>query len=284
VSAISVRSGLIILFVLIFGSIIGPVNLFWFAGGNRRARLFWTTPLISLIGTAVLIVMMVVQDGFGGSGARVSVGLVLPEQNQMIVVQQQLAKTGVLMSSSFDTSKEATWLWPLRKKVENTAWGRPRESDENRSYGINDGVATGEWFTSRSVQGLLLHSVRMSRGGLEFTPGEKPTALSSLSTGLGATFVYDAEGKLWAADQVRTGERTTLREATSADRNLYRSLLDDCKCDDLLWNRLDDLTDRKRACFFAVAEEPAKVAVPTLESVVWNQDRAFVAGRYVEAK
>ena len=47
--ALQMNQWLIFGFILVFGIVVGPVNLFWFARGNRRPRMFWTTPLISFV-------------------------------------------------------------------------------------------------------------------------------------------------------------------------------------------------------------------------------------------
>ena len=43
--------------LIAFGIIVGPVNLFVIARQGRRHRLFWTTPLISLIASLLLIAL-----------------------------------------------------------------------------------------------------------------------------------------------------------------------------------------------------------------------------------
>ena len=59
--------------LLIFGILVGPVNLFYLAAPGRRHRLFFTTPVIALGASLVLIVVIFLQDGAGGKGHRWSV-------------------------------------------------------------------------------------------------------------------------------------------------------------------------------------------------------------------
>ncbi|MEZ0275328.1 MAG: hypothetical protein ACAH88_10525, partial [Roseimicrobium sp.] len=102
VGPLTIKSGLIFGFIAIFGLLVGPVNLFWLAGAGRRQRLFWTTPLLSLAASGLLLVLMVLQDGIGGSGARTVFAMMLPDQKRVAVTQEQVAKTGVLLGRSFD--------------------------------------------------------------------------------------------------------------------------------------------------------------------------------------
>lgn len=55
------------LILLLFGVVVGPVNLFYLAGPGRRHRLFFTTPVIALAASAVLIAVIFLQDGAGGA-------------------------------------------------------------------------------------------------------------------------------------------------------------------------------------------------------------------------
>ena len=64
---------LIILILIIFSIIVGPVNLFVFAKSGRRHRLFFTTPLISLIAALLVLTFILFEDGVGGQGRRMLV-------------------------------------------------------------------------------------------------------------------------------------------------------------------------------------------------------------------
>jgi len=101
VGQVRLQSGLIFGFILIFALVVGPLNLFVFASGKNRPRLFWTTPLISLIGAGLLAALMIVQDGFGGTGARTTLAVLLPQDKKMAVIQEQVSRTGILLGQPF---------------------------------------------------------------------------------------------------------------------------------------------------------------------------------------
>ena len=109
VAAPSLRALLVFGFIVAFGILVGPVNLYWLAGPKRRQRLFWTTPLISLAGSALLVALMILQDGVGGSGTRRVLAVMLPEQNKLALVQEQISRTGVLLGRSFAIG-EPSWM------------------------------------------------------------------------------------------------------------------------------------------------------------------------------
>jgi hypothetical protein len=60
----------LIIFLVIFGIVVGPVNAFVFAPASRRYRLFFTVPAFSVGASLLLCVVIVVKDGFGGAGVR----------------------------------------------------------------------------------------------------------------------------------------------------------------------------------------------------------------------
>lgn len=278
---LKMNTALIFTFILIFGIVVGPVNLFWFAAGNRRPRMFWTTPLISFIGAAVLVVVMILQDGFGGSGARVSLAVVLPEQKQIAVTQEQFAKTGILLSRTFDLPSDGSALitqLPNNQQTTNR-FGVMNPRQDKRNLALTNSTAGGGWFASRALQSMLVQDTRMNRGGIEFIPGDKPAVINSLPTALKKLVVQDNEKQLWTASNVRTGERVALEptDRKTVDGWIANDVVRQMGI--LLRDRIKLSMNESVSWFFAEAAEPPKLATPTLNSIRWDNDRAFVTGR-----
>lgn len=275
---------LIFLFVLSFAVVVGPLNLFVFASGKNRPRLFWTTPLISLIGASLLAVLMIVQDGFGGTGARTTLAILLPQEKKMALVQEQVARTGILWNSTFAKPQE-TWMLPMNIPSA-TSFGGPSGRTVYRvrrnlqlTYHESATEAWGSWFSSRSVQAHLLTSAQLHRGGIEFTPGEPPSIVSSMSTPMTIVFVKDDKNQFWKAEQVRTGVRTPLIKTEEKAYTLWLKKQVHDHASLLLKERVGTC-QRSNAWIMAEAAEPARLALPTLSSVQWKHDRAFIAGPY----
>lgn len=278
---LKMNTTLIFAFILIFGIVVGPVNLFWFAAGNRRPRMFWTTPLISFIGAAVLVVVMILQDGFGGSGARVSLAVVLPEQKQIAVMQEQFAKTGILLSRTFDLPSDGSALitqLPNNQQTTNR-FGVMNPRQDKRNLALTNSTAGGGWFASRALQSMLVQDTRMNRGGIEFVPGDKPAVINSLPTALKKLVIQDNEKRLWTASNVRTGERVALQptDRKTVDGWIANDVVRQMGI--LIRDRIKLSMNESVSWFFAEAAEPAKLATPTLDSIRWDNDRAFVTGR-----
>lgn len=201
-----------LVFVILFGAIVGPVNLFWFAPEGRRARIFWTTPLISALASLLLIVFVILSEGVGGTGVRHLNVLLLPGQNSALVHQEQLCRTGLLLSRDF-TLPGDVWMHALETKgVSKRTGGILRIEGENYS---------GDWFESRSRQGHLLTYVRPQRERVDLMsergPGGSPVILSSLSVNLDYLLYVDEDGRRWSARNVNTGSRVVLQPADLSD-------------------------------------------------------------------
>ncbi|MFM8893020.1 MAG: hypothetical protein ACKOTB_15635, partial [Planctomycetia bacterium] len=102
----------ILAFLAVFGIVAGPVNVLLLAGPGRRSRAFWTTPLIAVVATGLLLALMVLKDGVGGSGARRMLGILVPAHNSLAIIQEQFSRTGLLPRGSFPI-REPSWMRPL---------------------------------------------------------------------------------------------------------------------------------------------------------------------------
>jgi hypothetical protein len=275
------KSGLIFGFIAIFGILVGPVNLFWLAPPGRRQRMFWTTPLISLAGSLVLMAIMVLQDGIGGTGARMTLAILQPQQKRLAIMQEQVSRTGVMLGSSFPMT-EPCWMQPLQLNAPNGF--NPMEESTNH-FAENDTTRSGDWFSSRSIQAQFLQTVRPSRAAIEVFPSSDgaspPSLLSSLDSPLKKVFVVD-ENRVWSAEDVGTGEKKPMKPATRAELEAW-------------WNEgplklggptlratFGSLTKDVPSSVCAEIAAPEKLAIPTLSSIRWTNDRAFVAGPYLK--
>lgn len=256
----------ILAFLAVFSVIAGPVNLLTFAGPGRRSRMFWTTPLISLLATLLLLGLIFFRDGVGGVGARRVLCVLMPEQNGMAIIQEQFSRTGVLLGSSFPM-REPSWMRPLGS-VSGNAGLLEVDGQERR----------GDWFSSRADQGYLLETVRPSRAKIELVAeGDGPPAvISNIDVPLDRLFVIDADGTYWTATEIGTGERKPLEQSDArAYDEWFRGLLSDAGT--IRAAALEAVRNR-RGYAYAETREAAAVAVETLGSIRWIDDKALFMG------
>jgi hypothetical protein len=263
--------------LLIFGVLVGPVNLFYLAAPGRRHRLFFTTPLISLGASAVLIAVIMFQDGSGGSGSRAALIEIRPDDNSAYVRQFQISRTGVLFGSGFVTENQSL-ITPLMLAPSRWTRLKPSESEgaEGQHLTVPDPLGYGgDWFQSRSEQAQLVETIRPGRGRLELKTGSgtgAPVIVSSLGCGLDRVFYTDAAGKVWTSDAaLTTGGSIALREA--ADQEFKDFLRNETA--PFPFKVFDGLGNGK---FIAVSNDPQAGYEPTLTSIKWQENHAVIYG------
>lgn len=259
------------LFVIGFAALVGPVNLFLLAPAKRRHRLFFTTPLISLGGVAVLIATILIQDGIGGTGWRQAVVVLLPGANQALVVQEQGSRTGFLLGRTF----------PLREDTQISMLALPEWGGSGRptvpalQNTLDAGLAGGDWFRSRSSQAQLLQQLIPTRGRVDrvgTTPAGAPIVVSSVGITLRDFVFRDDAGQLWTADALAPGAKITLVPGSR-------------------WFTEDSLNATRRFDAFlraAVSEQgghwlakagPGELApIPTLRRITWEDADVIYTG------
>ncbi len=280
-SAFGEKSSHIALFILVlilFGVLVGPINLFVFARSGKRHKLFVSTPLISLGASALLIALILFQDGFGGRGQR----LVLHEvgaDNTAYVSQEQIARTGVLLKTAFTTSEHGC-LSPVT--LASSRWARVTADNGGGKgrYNINldpSGLkATGDWFKSRSEHGHLFETVRPSRGRVNLVqnPGP-PTINSTFDFSLDEIFFRDASGQLWKGADVQQGRNLALSPCPEQE---FRDWFDDNRGRFGTRNRSRlDLSRERRGYFFALSTSADGIS--TLKNLNWEHTFTMLTGQ-----
>jgi hypothetical protein len=268
VGALSFNVPFLIVFITAFAAIVGPLNLYWLAGGARRHRLFWTTPLISLAASLLLVVVIVLQDGFGGIGKRVLLTYVLPGEKKAVILQEQITRTGVLLGREFDV-QEDVFLTPLLVPTRGGKSDARNYHQSGRRYG-------SEWFSSRSVEAHLATAVVPTRAEIrvlnadQISQGQAPVIISHIPVTLRELVILDRNMARWVASNVRTGERTTLTRATGKwnavfPKSAVRSSV-----------HLSNLLSSAPAAehFYAIAEKPE--AIETLRSIRWSEEGIYL--------
>jgi hypothetical protein len=271
----------ILFFLALLAMIAGPVNIMIFAGRGRPSRIFWTTPVISLVATAFLLGLMFFRDGVGGAGARRTLVLLDPDRNTMAVLQEQFSRTGILLGRSFPI-REPSWMLPqLTDSFAMSTIGMSRSAGS--FIEVNDERRTGDWFSSRSDQAFTLQAMRPGRGRIELLgPPDAPEVLSSLDVPLARLFFLDDDGRWWKTGPLDAGERRRLEPAGDGEFGPVRS--------EFLSNGSPPFTRaflrlaNARGYAWAEAAAPRKVAIATLDAIRWTSDAAWFVGPVVRTE
>ena len=271
----------ILVFLALLATIAGPLNIMLFAGRGRPSRIFWTTPVISLVATAFLLGLMFFRDGVGGAGARRTLVVLDPDRNTMAVLQEQFSRTGILLGRSFPI-REPSWMCPQPTDsfaMSTTGMSRSAESFVE----VDDQRRTGDWFSSRSDQAFTLQAVRPGRGRIEWLgPPDAPEVLSSLDVPLTRLFFLDDDGKWWKTGPLDAGERRRLEPAGDGEFAAVRSAFVSNASPPL--TRAFARLANARGYAWAEAAVPRKVAIATLDAIRWSSDTAWFVGPVVRTE
>jgi hypothetical protein len=275
---------LVFIILSVFVIVIGPVNLQVWAKPGRRHLLFVTTPLISLSASLILLFIIVLGDGFGGTGRRVGFVLLRSQAGERLahLIQEQVGRTGVLMGRQFPASENAWFLPVVMKKSRWTQFDDLYAIEAN--FEESDGQLGGDWFRSRSEQIHLVRAALPTRSRIEEVEpavGDQPPRLfNSLGYGLKSFCYKDATGKFWRSPgPVPSGQAISLEpipakthaEVWTQARSFFSSG----------WEvKIGKLSSQNNQ-FLAEADDPGAQLVPSLRSIKWQGDRLFVAGEPV---
>lgn len=257
----------LITFLLLFAGLIGPVNLWVFARGNNRHRLFWTTPALSLAGGLVLALVILVQDGLGGEGQRAAIVVLLPGQNQAAIFQEQAARTGYLTQRAFNLPDDVLLANLVVEGI----------TAPLRSQSRTQGRAEGDWFMNRSRQAHLLRQLVPNRGRIEqvgTAADGAPIVESSLAVTLKSFVFVDARNQRWTAPEVTPGKAVTLAPAAETAR-LSAALLGGSLA---FGQILQAVTTDTAGRWMAYGGSSALAPIETLATITWKESRVAYTG------
>jgi len=252
------------LFLVGFGVLVGPVNLFVFAPASRRHRLFFTVPAISLAASVLLSVYIVVQDGFGGEGAITGTVFLLPETNQAVVTQNQISRTGVMAGTGFELADDVIL---EQGGARSGAWPQFDRGERAEFFHRSQGRASGDWFASRRVQDQTLKRLAPTRARVELVSGgqagEAPVVQSSVGAVLREFCYVDESGTVWGTNELAPGRKVTLERRVNPVG-----------------------LGKSHAGYFSALGGAAEglTPIPTLSSVRWDAPQFLFVGPLVGAR
>jgi hypothetical protein len=271
----STLTSLLMLVVLVaFAILIGPVNLFVIAPAKRRHRLFFSVPVIALSTSALLLVFVLLSDGLGGKGHRFLLIENRPGEGEAVnhVIQYQTSRCGVLFSTGFESGVSAT----IEELGDTSSGFRRSGSGETKELIAEpDNLeGNGAWFVSRTSQSYRVAATVPGRGRIEIR-GSGPSAklTSTFAFPLEALWFRDSEGKWWKSGPLKMGEPVGVLPVTATEpRTEWTAMLR--KAPTEIINHATEAAQR-RASFIAFTTAPE--GVTTHSSIDWT-DQAVITG------
>lgn len=271
----------VIVFLVIFGLLVGPVNLFVLAPPGKRHKLFVTTPLLSIGASIVMVGLILIQDGTGGIGRRFVAINLQPEEAVAYVTQEQISRTGVLMGAGFEM-KQPVLIEPVA--MPDSPWVKLKNTNASQAINLTqDGrERRGNYFQSRAEQGQVMRATVSTRARLELKTGataeDAPTLISALGFTVDELFYVDATGNYWMLKEpLSTGQSATLvKTDASAQRMQWEAATTPAV--ESLRNQISQATRNQRSFFVAKAKQAPGFTLETLPSIRWEDDRVVVFG------
>jgi hypothetical protein len=277
---------LFIIVLIVFAVLVGPVNLFVFAKSGRRHRLFITTPIISLSASAVLVLLIIFQDGFGGRGFRTALVEVRADGDEHLAYlhQEQFSRTGVLLGRRFEIAEAATIL-PVPLPPNRWARITTDNGGGNAHYSLQPSgaktIASGDWFQSRSEQGHMLQAIIPTRGRIErLGDSTPPRLMSSFDFPIEYIYFTGKDGKnIWAAADLQPGRPVNCEPVSKSEFQQFIDSESDrlSKPNSI---RLRRIAPRKNHFLAVSGSGPF---VETYSSINWARNHCVLAGPVVRS-
>jgi hypothetical protein len=270
---------LFIVVLIIFGIVVGPVNLFVFAKAGKRHKLFFTTPLISLGASVLMVGLIFVQDGSGGRGYRVQHMQIEGggEDFHAYVRQEQFCRTGVQFGNRFEVTEAAT-MTPL--PLAESQWARLynglRNEQNYKTELTEKGFrSSGDWLQSRSEQAQLLRAVVPSRARIEAKVGDEGYVLQSYFEYEIEDFCFrDQDGKYWKARGVMPGKNFRCEPSSEQEHLAFARKKVELLGSSSQANVLR-LAQRKGSFLAFTKQAPM---IETFKNVKWEEDTSIITG------
>ncbi|MDL5055748.1 hypothetical protein QQ056_19660 [Oscillatoria laete-virens NRMC-F 0139] len=274
---IQTAGALIMIFMLVFAIVVGPVNLFVFAKNPFRYRLFWTTPLISLVASVLLAALILIKDGVGAAGNALTLVYLPAGENRQAVIQEQCSLSGLLLNRRF-TLDAPTFLASPLIDLSSRRNQRQMVIRDLKTY-------SGDWFASRSVDALLMQRIEPTRARVEirnqppFDKSRPPQIVSSIESPLSEIYFCDGQSNLWRAVHVAAGKVVTFEPATRAQFAAFME-----EFNQKTGARIRSLTHEhfKEGVpnhFYARSGVTGKPLLSTLRSIRWKDAHVYYMGQ-----
>ncbi len=264
-------------FLLLYFILVGPFNV-WRAGKQgKRLQLFFTTPLLAVICSAILCVLLALHAGFGGWGFRTTGVYLLPHQPKAVIMQEQITKTAFMLKTDFSLADDL-FMTPIHLKK------LPGKAKPSYHINLTDRHLSGDWFANNAVQAQFMVALKPTRAGVE--PMLNTTSTLTLRSSINATltdlYVRDKRGQFWHGRDIVAGREVELQPISQAQYRRWRGRDIESQIGPKLQRALHRI-DEQPGTFVAIAQHVADFAVETLPGINWKSRTAVIFGHLPSA-
>lgn len=196
----------LLLIILIFAILMGPINLFILARKKRQIWLLWTVPVLSLTASIIIFGYATLAEGWKGSSRTLSLTILDENEN--------LASTvGITAFYCPLTPREGLH---FDYETECTAQMARYHGDSTRGRTIDwteDQHLKSGWIASRIPTHFKLRKSQMRREKMIFSARDAQScqALNGFGVPVETLYYADGQGNLYHAENIQPGAKVTLQ-------------------------------------------------------------------------
>lgn len=260
---------LVLGFSVAFCAIIGPANFFLWATLERRHRLIFSIPFLSVLFSVLLVAGIFLIDGFGGEGVRKSLVYLNAGQNRGWIFQESISRTTMLLGEDFEFPEDA--------QIHQIMPEKP-DGDASQSRMVRDGTRlSGSWFKSRSLQAHYIRQTQPTRAQviIEFDDSS-PRILSQLPDPLEVVYWREDADTLWKASDLKSGVGKEMAKVTRNEFQEWSGEVAKDASPAVRQNWADGLN--RPGWFFASGNKSSLFLIETLPAIDWKNDQVLYMG------
>jgi hypothetical protein len=215
---IPIRS--ILLLMLVFVILIGPVNIIVLAKMNRRIWLLWTIPSLSFLFCIIVFIHSLLAEGITSTIRIENITLLDQEEHRAV----SLGIAAYYCPLTPGDGLHFPYEYEVTPIIRPTGWrdqGTAKRIDDTRDQHFKSG-----WVTARVPAHFYIrsHEPRRERIELERNEDGSLTAVNGLGADIEQLVVADENGRLYSARGVKAGARAPLKTAGNTYGKTARKL------------------------------------------------------------
>ncbi|MDR1291632.1 MAG: hypothetical protein LBK06_10565 [Planctomycetaceae bacterium] len=206
VTKYGVNIRLVLVLIILFAVLIGPVNVFVLRSLNRRIWLIWTVPATSLLASFLVLLASFLSEGL----LKQASSLTYTVLDQRRDVATTFGFIGYYSTFSTGSPKFSSDI-ELLPFCDSNSWSVELQVD-----GSGNQVLLGSWILPRVPAYFSLRKNQLQQKlnvNFNWSDAEKPTATNGLGVKINHISVCSPTGEIFEADSIEAGEQKVLTRA-----------------------------------------------------------------------
>jgi hypothetical protein len=202
---LTMPTGAMFTFSILFALIVGPVNLLLLTRKNRRVWLLWTVPVISLVTFGVILAYSLVSEGITPTSRQAVLTLLDQSQKRAVTIGMLGYYSPLTLSAGLRFAPDAELTPFLERRWD--ARQQTRCLDWTSGQHWADGWVAARvpcWFLYRK------NERRTERLEVRAAPDGRVTVLNGLGSDIARLWVVDARGSVHEARDIASGRQVSL--------------------------------------------------------------------------